>query len=77
MNTSKITFPFNEGIAASMKERGKVFTRDEIKRYNIYANGISLVIHPINPFVPTIHANYRWMELYDRETSKRINYASL
>lgn len=52
-----------------MKERGKVFTDDEIKRYNIYANGISLVIHPINPFIPTVHANYRWMELYDRETN--------
>ncbi|KAL4478945.1 hypothetical protein ABPG72_019382 [Tetrahymena utriculariae] len=73
VNTSKMSFPFNQGIAQSMKERGKVFTDDEIKRYNIYANGISLVIHPINPFVPTVHANYRWMELYDRETNQTID----
>jgi len=30
-----------------------------------FACGLSLVIHPLNPFVPTIHCNYRLFELYD------------
>ncbi len=32
-----------------------------------FACGLSLVLHPINPFVPTVHCNYRYFELTDKE----------
>ena len=30
-----------------------------------YATGISLVLHPVNPFVPTTHANFRYIQRGD------------
>ena len=37
---------------------------------NFYACGLSLVIHPVNPYVPTVHANWRYFELYDKDGAK-------
>jgi len=34
---------------------------------DFFACGLSLVIHPKSPMVPTVHANWRYFEMYDRE----------
>lgn len=33
---------------------------------DFFACGLSLVIHPKNPFVPTVHANWRYFEMLDK-----------
>ena len=32
---------------------------------DFFACGLSLVLHPKNPFVPTVHANWRYFEMYN------------
>jgi len=41
-----------------------------VKESNFLACGLSLVLHPLNPYAPTVHANWRYFELYDKEGKK-------
>jgi len=34
-------------------------------RYTYFATGVSVVLHPHSPFVPMVHANYRYFEIMD------------
>ena len=56
VNTSIVHGPLPEAMQQSFK----------VPESNFYACGLSLVIHPVNPFVPTVHANWRYFELYDK-----------
>lgn len=40
-------------------------TQFGVNQGDFFACGLSLVIHPKNPFVPTVHANWRYFEMYD------------
>lgn len=33
---------------------------------DFFACGLSLVLHPKNPMIPTVHANWRYFEMYDK-----------
>lgn len=44
----------------------------EVKNADFFACGLSMVLHPKNPMVPTTHANWRYFELYD-ESGKKID----
>jgi len=53
VNFSEVYGRFDELFAAKMPVgEGASF----------FATGISLVLHPLNPFVPTVHANFRYLE---------------
>lgn len=49
----------------------KGFDANKCDEYTLYANGVSLIIHAVNPYVPTVHANFRYLEVVHKETSKK------
>ena len=57
VNISKVFGP----LAPAMQ---KYFNVGDV---NFFACGLSLVIHPKNPMVPTVHANWRYFEMYEKD----------
>ena len=57
VNTSVVWGTVTDPMRTQLKIDGDVW----------FACGLSLVIHPLNPYVPTTHANWRYFELYDAE----------
>jgi coproporphyrinogen III oxidase len=51
VNFSEVFGQFSEEFARQIPGEGRDFT----------ATGISLVLHPRNPYVPTVHANFRFL----------------
>ena len=51
VNTSEVFGEFSPEFAATMPGDGLAF----------YATGVSLVLHPRNPYIPTTHANFRFL----------------
>lgn len=56
VNTSVVFGDITDAMRTQLKINGDKW----------FACGLSLVIHPLNPFVPTVHCNYRMFELYNR-----------
>ena len=54
VNTSVVHGPVTDAMRNGLKIQG----------HSWFACGISVVLHPRNPFVPTVHCNYRMFELY-------------
>ena len=57
VNTSEVFGKITPQIREQLKIKGEDF----------FACGISLVIHPYSPMAPTVHANFRYFEVYDKE----------
>lgn len=60
VNISVVAGQLPPGAVAQMRSRGKKLESGELP---FFAAGISAVIHPVNPMVPTIHFNYRYFEV--------------
>ncbi len=57
VNTSVVFGDVSETMKTQLKIDGSKW----------FACGLSLVIHPSNPFIPTVHCNYRMFELYSEQ----------
>ena len=42
----------------------------KVEDVDFFACGLSLVLHPKNPFVPTVHANWRYFEMLDKSGNR-------
>ncbi|XP_044297867.1 oxygen-dependent coproporphyrinogen-III oxidase, mitochondrial isoform X2 [Varanus komodoensis] len=70
VNVSVVFGNLSEEAAKQMRSRGK-----NLKYHNgklpFCAMGVSSVIHPKNPHVPTIHFNYRYFEIEEADGNKQ------
>lgn len=64
VNISVVSGNLPPGAMAQMRSRGKKLGDGNLP---FFAAGISAVIHPVNPMVPTIHFNYRYFEVEDSD----------
>jgi coproporphyrinogen III oxidase len=55
VNFSEVSGPTPEAILKSL----------DLPPSDFYATGVSIVIHPVNPWVPIIHMNVRYFEMSD------------
>jgi len=55
VNTSVVYGNVNDAMRTQLKIEGSGW----------FACGLSIVVHPKNPYVPTVHANWRYFELYN------------
>ncbi|KAF7993944.1 hypothetical protein HCN44_011213 [Aphidius gifuensis] len=66
VNISVVHGSLPPGAVQQMRARGKKIDSGTLP---FFATGVSAVIHPRNPMVPTIHFNYRYFEIYNNDGS--------
>lgn len=61
VNISVVHGNLPQAAAKQMRSRGKDIPESE--QLPFFAVGVSCVVHPVNPFVPTVHFNFRYFEV--------------
>ncbi|XP_023670550.2 oxygen-dependent coproporphyrinogen-III oxidase, mitochondrial [Paramormyrops kingsleyae] len=70
VNVSVVFGHLTEEAAKQMRSRGKTLKGVDGK-LPFRAMGVSSVIHPKNPHIPTVHFNYRYFEIEEADGSKQ------
>ena len=61
VNTSIVYGEMDPKFGAQILRESNSNVKD--KTYHMWASGISLILHPVNPRVPTVHANFRMIQV--------------
>ena len=70
MNISVVYGDLPKAAIQQMKQRNQLRGLKDSDKLPFFATGISSVVHPRNPMVPTIHFNYRYFEVQDQDGKK-------
>lgn len=69
VNISIVDGKLPQAAVAQMRTKFQDLADGEL---TFFAAGISSVIHPRNPMIPTVHFNYRYFEVYDSKTNRKV-----
>ena len=64
VNTSIVYGEMDPKFGQQILRESNVESED--KKYHMWASGMSLILHPFNPRVPTVHANFRMIQVNDK-----------
>ena len=70
VNISVVYGELPKAAIQQMKQRNQLKDMNDSDKLPFFATGVSSVIHPHNPMVPTIHFNYRYFEVQDKDGKK-------
>ncbi|XP_076806206.1 oxygen-dependent coproporphyrinogen-III oxidase, mitochondrial-like [Clavelina lepadiformis] len=70
VNVSVVHGSLSEGAEKQMRSRGRNFVRHDDGTLPFVAMGVSSVVHPTNPYCPTVHFNYRYFEVTSADGEK-------
>jgi coproporphyrinogen III oxidase len=76
VNVSVVHGTLPPAAVNQMRARGKQMGEGPLQ---FTALGISSVIHPRNPMIPTVHFNYRWVTIiyWQAQIKKKMHYQIL
>eukprot|EP00467_Chlorarachnion_reptans_P025625 CAMPEP_0114504092 /NCGR_PEP_ID=MMETSP0109-20121206/10017_1 /TAXON_ID=29199 /ORGANISM="Chlorarachnion reptans, Strain CCCM449" /LENGTH=349 /DNA_ID=CAMNT_0001682205 /DNA_START=148 /DNA_END=1194 /DNA_ORIENTATION=- len=63
MLAKKLNARMAKQMAHNHPDLQKAIEKGEINNLNMWVNGISCIVHPVNPKAPTVHFNYRHFQI--------------
>ena len=75
LNKGKVIEKGGVNVSVVYGELPEIFKKKfKVEEATFYACGLSLVIHPFSPKIPTVHANWRYFEMYNSEGNLQTSW---